>query len=701
MARHMPWHISFALVILGLLGMCAPAQAQQFSAPQNVSHNSDFSYTPQVATDSNGTIYIAWEDDTATNSNILFSRSTDGGATFSTPMNISNAAGYSFNPRIAISGAGEVNIAWQLQSPNSTDIMFSRSTNAGVGFSAPIDLSNPSSESIDSESPQVASDTAGNIYVVWENDSLQLGIFLSRSTNGGATFSAPNVISTNASGSYSPQIAVGSSGNLGVAWEDDVQGASDISFSYSSDHGATFSIPQSLSLHAGNSMNAQIAIDLNGNIDVVWENNSPGTFDVFFSRSTDNGASFSAPKDVSNGSGNAADSQIALDAKGNINVVWDDNTPPNYNPDIYFARSSDGGATFSSPLDVSNDSGSSANPFLTLDAGGNIDVAWEDSTPGNQEIFFSRSTNSGASFSAPLNLSNDPGLSLAPDMAADNSGNLNVTWQDGLTTGVSQILFSRLAGTVANQAPVANAGPDQTVDCAGPNGASVTLDGSKSNDPDGDALSFVWKDQAGNMVGTTAVVQTTVSLGAHVFTLTVTDSAGLSSTATTHVTVGDTIPPALQIMLSPNVLWPPNHRLIPITATVEASDTCDANPSVTLDSITSNEPDNGLGDGDQPDDIQAIGGGPVPFGTDVRTFLLRAERSGMGNGRVYTVTYTAKDAAGNTASASAQVIVPIDESSTADPPPQKKHNPRSGDDDADSAHHHSKRHDSDARQHEK
>lgn len=655
MARYTPWSQIFAVVILGLIAMCVSAQAQQFSTPKNVSNNSDFSFTPQIAVDSNGTIYMAWEDDTATNSNILFSRSTDGGTTFSTPISISTSASdLSFNPRIAVSSAGNVNIVWEEENPSATVIMFSHSTNAGMSFSAPVSLSNDSADS----SQQIMADAAGNIYVVWESDALNLGIFFSRSTDGGATFSTPAVLSTNASGSFSPQIAIGPNGKISVAWEDDAQLTSDISFSYSSDHGATFSIPQSLSLHIGNSMNAQIATDLDGSIDVVWENDSPGNFDIFFSRSADNGATFSAPKDISNGSGDAQNAQIRLDAKGNINVVWQDNTPSNFNPDVYFARSSDGGATFSNPLNVSNDAGSSANPFLAIDAGANINVAWEDGTPGNTDIFFGRSTDSGATFST-FNLSNDPGLSLAPDIATDKNGNINVAWQDA-TPGPSQIFFSRLTGTVANQPPVANAGSDQTLECSGPNGASVALNGSLSNDPDGDALSFVWKDGAGNIVGTTAVVQTTVSLGTHIFTLTVTDTAGLSSTATTHVTVGDAVPPALHVMLSPNLLWPPNHELVPITATVTASDTCDANPTVALASITSNEPADVLGAGNQPDYIQAIGGGPIPFGTDVRSFLLRAERSGLGNGRIYTVTYTAKDVAGNTASASAQVFVPID-----------------------------------------
>jgi hypothetical protein len=106
-------------------------------------------------------------------------------------------------------------------------------------------------------------------------------------------------------------------------------------------------------------------------------------------------------------------------------------------------------------------------------------------------------------------------------------------------------------------------------------------------------------------------------------------------------------------VLSPTVLWPPDHKLVPITATITVTDVCDPNPTVKLISITSNEPDNGLGDGDTAGDIQQAG-----FGTDDRTFMLRAERSGKGNGRIYTVTYQATDASGNTTTKTATVIVP-------------------------------------------
>src|SRR2546426_153968 len=100
MVQRKSWGHIVAIVILGLAVVCAPASSQQFSTPKNVSNNSDFSFTPQLAVDQGGNIYMVWEDDTNTNSNILFSGSTDGGATFSAPKNISNSSGFSFNPRI-------------------------------------------------------------------------------------------------------------------------------------------------------------------------------------------------------------------------------------------------------------------------------------------------------------------------------------------------------------------------------------------------------------------------------------------------------------------------------------------------------------------------------------------------------------------------------------------------------------------------
>jgi hypothetical protein len=230
---------------------------------------------------------------------------------------------------------------------------------------------------------------------------------------------------------------------------------------------------------------------------------------------------------------------------------------------------------------------------------------------------------------------------------ASVSGNLTVTVT---ATSVSDSTKSAsLTITVTNTPPTAKANPPQTITCAGPNGAMVTLSGSGS-DPDGDTLSFTWLE-GNNVVGNAATVTVLVPPGMHPFTLVVNDGHGNVATATTQVTVmQDTTPPSLSFMLSPNVLWPPNNKLVPIHATIRASDNCTAHPSIVLVSISSNDPDR--------DKFDIKG---ASWGTDDRSFLLRARKADRGRQRVYTVTYRAMDAAGNLAMSSATVVVPHSE----------------------------------------
>ena len=113
----------------------------------------------------------------------------------------------------------------------------------------------------------------------------------------------------------------------------------------------------------------------------------------------------------------------------------------------------------------------------------------------------------------------------------------------------------------------------------------------------------------------------------------------------------DEIAPTIdEIFLTPNVLWPANHKYVDVSASVFASDNFDLDVSVTLVSVTSNEPDNGVDDGNTVGDIVTI--------NDLQ-FKLRAERSGSGLGRIYTIVYQATDDCGNFTTADATVTVPL------------------------------------------
>jgi hypothetical protein len=87
----------------------------------------------------------------------------------------------------------------------------------------------------------------------------------------------------------------------------------------------------------------------------------------------------------------------------------------------------------------------------------------------------------------------------------------------------------------------------------------------------------------------------------------------------------------------------------PVTVTVDATDLCDPNFSCEIISVTSDEPINGVGDGNTSPDWIITG----PLTVDIR-----AERAGPGDGRVYTITVECTDESGNSSTATVDVTVP-------------------------------------------
>src|SRR5262249_31410299 len=119
------------------------------------------------------------------------------------------------------------------------------------------------------------------------------------------------------------------------------------------------------------------------------------------------------------------------------------------------------------------------------------------------------------------------------------------------------------------------------------------------------------------------------------------DASNNETTALQTVTITDTTPPTINsVTASPSSLWPPDPRMVPVPLSVSVPDVCDPKPTCQIvGQVTSNEPDNGLGDGDTAGDWKITG----PLTAEVRS-----ERSGTGTGRVYTLTVKCSDASGNT-----------------------------------------------------
>jgi hypothetical protein len=189
--------------------------------------------------------------------------------------------------------------------------------------------------------------------------------------------------------------------------------------------------------------------------------------------------------------------------------------------------------------------------------------------------------------------------------------------------------------------PDVTAPPDVLEECTGPGGTPVDIGTAVATDICDPTLTVEDDGLALYPLGDTIVTWTSE------------DDDNNEGSDTQTVTVQDTTPPELSVTLSETELWAADHKLVDIAATIDVSDICDSDPVVRLVSLTSDEPDNGLADGNTDDDIQA-----ADFGTDDREFEVRAERSALGDGRTYTVTYEAEDGSGNTTVVEATVFVP-------------------------------------------
>jgi PKD domain/FG-GAP repeat len=236
-------------------------------------------------------------------------------------------------------------------------------------------------------------------------------------------------------------------------------------------------------------------------------------------------------------------------------------------------------------------------------------------------------------------------LAATGDLNGDSKPDLLIAKPAATVSGTSK------AGVVylitSNSPPDADAGPDQVVSAGQVCLAVVTLDGSGSTDPDGDALSYTWTGPFGTASGINP--QVSLGPGAHTITLTVDDGNGGTDSDSVTIAVVDTAPPTIaSATASPNQLWPPNHKMQPVTLSVSASDNCSA-VTCQLVNVVSNEPANGIGDGDaEPDWL---------IGSSL-ALDLRAERSGLGNGRTYSIAVECVDEKGNTSSVTIPVTVP-------------------------------------------
>jgi len=377
------------------------------SEPVNISNSMSKSFHPQILSDKEN-LYVVWTDESPGNRDIFFSKSNDGGMTFSNTVNLSNNTGSSLFPRIAIS-ENNVYVTWYDYSPCKSDIFFANSQNGGETF----EIINLSSSPGVSYNPWVA--TSGEkVYVVWNDSTLpdqsippgesvcQEGydstqhqdIFLAVSDDNGFTFEQVRITKTLFA--WNPRIAV-MDNSIFLIWnQQKTTGVTDLFFSMSDDDGESFSKPKNVSNSDNRSEDGAIKVSEN-NIYIIWKETMSKSSDIYFTKSLNNGNSFSPPTNLSNDNKKSTltrDAQLKLDGN-NIYVVWYERPPDSSG--VFFVKSSDGGKSFTPQIKL--DEKSTRSEFAQIEIHDqNLYVIWEDDKFGKSQVFLRQSHDGGNSF---------------------------------------------------------------------------------------------------------------------------------------------------------------------------------------------------------------------------------------------------------------------------------------------------------------
>ena len=338
---------------------------------------------------------------------------------------------------VAAEGGG-VHVVWHDRRDKNEEIYYKRSTDGGVSWGADVRLTNDTSKS---SYPSIA--VSVDVVLVFWNDNRDgnYEIYAKRSTDGGATWEPDRRLSDGAGWSDTPSAGVSGS-FVHVVWADERDGETEIYYKRSTDLGATWGADTRLTNEPAKSNFPSLSVS-GSNIHVVWSDYRDTEFtepeEIYYKRSTDGGTTWGPDIRLTNEE-HWSDYPCISSSGPFVHAVWYDSRHGGNGGSIYYKRSVDGGNTWKADTLLTD------VPFVSSYAsvaasGSIVHVVFDDARdPAGNEVFYKRSTDGGASWGADARLTNN-NYSYLPSVAVSGSG-IHVVWNDG-RDGNTEIYYKR------------------------------------------------------------------------------------------------------------------------------------------------------------------------------------------------------------------------------------------------------------------
>ena len=510
---------SFALLVF-----CVSGIAFAFSGAVGISNPARDSMGPWLAATSDNVVHAAWMEYDGQSWSIVYANNSGG--SWHQPISLSQSGTNSTSPRI-VSGPGGVLVAiWKVSGQDAQMLYYSRSADEGRSWSAAKSIPGAS---ITGNAFDVAVGRDGAVGLVWEdNGSIRYALF-----SDGAWSSADVLDSSGSAGQ--PAIAADPNGGFGVTW----RRASDAEIYYTKPgSGTVIDVSNTL----GNSETPDIEFDSAGRAHIVWREanatsgTAPGQWDIWYASCTSDGV-VQNKQDISNTDG--ADSKlpnIAVDAGDGLHVVWSDDAGGNY--DILYAKSTDGGASWTPPANIAGTTGLSVGARIMADGNKRLHVVWEDLTPVNSEVYWNGFDGSAWRGAANISSASPSGSSFS--FVLDRANRVHIAFHSN-RSGNYQIYYAMDAGFGATQQPELKI--TLSGRCANENVSVLVQDQSGNSIPNArvdiavyNATSLLWEDAASLSTNASGEVVYSVALaGYYKFTA----SKGGYTTTTRYFQISD------------------------------------------------------------------------------------------------------------------------------------------------------------------